>query len=29
MSRMKINEIGGSSRRMYIHNADIMPGYIT
>ena len=25
---MKIKETGGSHRMMYIHNADIMPGYI-
>lgn len=25
MSGMKINEIGSSPRRRYIHNADIMP----
>jgi hypothetical protein len=29
MGVMEIKVIGGSSRRMYIHNADIMPGHIT
>ncbi len=27
MKRRKIKEIGGSSRRMYIRNADIMPNW--